>query len=113
VTHVKVDGTPRSIRTIKRSEINAFKGSVWEYPTGKGWNNVGWARIYFRNNGPDPIFEGTYSVQDVIQDIRLRVAGIEHACELGLTFGGLGKDVHGGLFAFRIISSASSISTLK
>lgn len=29
MTHAKADGTSMSVRTMDRSEINAFQGSVW------------------------------------------------------------------------------------
>lgn len=91
VTHVKADGTPKSIRTIKRSEINVFKGSVWVDGTGNGWDRVGWARIYFQKDGPDPLFEGIYSIQEAIHDIRVQVADIGNTCESDRAFGGPGE----------------------
>ncbi|KAK9847145.1 uncharacterized protein MYU51_020427 [Penicillium brevicompactum] len=91
VTHVQADGTTRSIRAIKRSEISAFQGSVRVDGTGNGWNIVGWARVHFWKDGRDLLFEGTYSVQEVIHDIKVRVAGIGNTCQSDCTFGEPGQ----------------------
>ncbi|KAE8397715.1 Metallo-peptidase family M12-domain-containing protein [Aspergillus pseudonomiae] len=61
-------------RNMERSAVMAFKGSVWVQGTGKCWDKVGWARICIRKDGPDPLFEGTYSKQKSIYDIQIRPA---------------------------------------
>lgn len=86
VTHVTTGGTSKCIKSIKGFEINALTGSVWVDGTGNGWDIGGCARIYFWKDGADLIFEGTYSVQEVIHDIRVQVAGIDNTCDSDRTF---------------------------
>ncbi|KAE8158313.1 Metallo-peptidase family M12-domain-containing protein [Aspergillus tamarii] len=57
---------------IERHEHKVFKGRAL-VGRGKGmWDPVGWARIYLKNDGSQPLFEGVFSVHDDKHHVELK-----------------------------------------
>lgn len=61
ITHVNSDGSVARQEPIDRLQHKVYKGKAW-LKRGNRWDNVGWARIGLREDGLDPLFEGTFSV---------------------------------------------------
>ncbi|GES61745.1 disintegrin and metalloproteinase-domain-containing protein B [Aspergillus terreus] len=62
---------------IRRHEHKVFKGRAL---LGRGkamWDPVGWARIYLKNDGPQPLFEGVFSVNGDNHHIELKSTYLE------------------------------------
>ncbi|KAE8320876.1 Metallo-peptidase family M12-domain-containing protein [Aspergillus sergii] len=57
---------------IERHEHKVFKGRAL-LGRGKGmWDPVGWARIYLKNDGSQPLFEGVFSIHDDKHHVELK-----------------------------------------
>ncbi|CAA9960203.1 hypothetical protein CFE70_003648 [Pyrenophora teres f. teres 0-1] len=61
ITHLNADGSIARQEPIERLQHKVYKGTAW-LKRGNRWDNVGWARIGIRDDGLDPLFEGTYTV---------------------------------------------------
>lgn len=64
-------GNIKSSEPIDRSAHMVFKGSAWIQEENGNWENVGWARIYLRRGGPDPLMEGAFSIMNDIHHVQL------------------------------------------
>ena len=61
ITHLNADGSIARQEPIERLQHKVYKGTAW-LKRGNRWDNVGWARIGIREDGLEPLFEGTYTV---------------------------------------------------
>ncbi|KAL2814801.1 Metallo-peptidase family M12-domain-containing protein [Aspergillus granulosus] len=51
------------------------KGQVWTQLPGEPWGSVGWARLMVIQDGPNPLFEGTFTIRSNQFEIRLQDGG--------------------------------------
>lgn len=72
VQYLNADGTISHTESIDRREHRVFKGSAWTEIEPDHWTYVGWARLYVKRDGPDPLFEGTFSLMHDYHNIKLR-----------------------------------------
>ncbi|KAF2017415.1 zincin [Aaosphaeria arxii CBS 175.79] len=61
IKYLGADGTITKEEPIDRSEHKVYKGSAF-VKRGNRWDNVGWARIYIKRDGLQPLFEGAFTV---------------------------------------------------
>jgi hypothetical protein len=61
ITHLNADGTIAREEPIERLQHKVYKGTAW-MKRGNRWDKVGWARIGIKQDGLEPLFEGTYTV---------------------------------------------------
>ncbi|PSN68982.1 ADAM 8 precursor [Corynespora cassiicola Philippines] len=61
VHHLDADGRIVSKEPLNRLDHKVFKGVAW-VKRGNRWDNVGWARVDVQRDGPEPLFEGTFTV---------------------------------------------------
>ncbi|KAJ5149624.1 hypothetical protein N7448_001202 [Penicillium atrosanguineum] len=72
VQYMRPDGTLGEGEPIQRHEHKVFRGRAL-VGSGKGrWTPVGWARITIRRDGPEPLFEGAFSIGDDKHHIELQ-----------------------------------------
>ncbi|KAE9363800.1 zincin [Stipitochalara longipes BDJ] len=57
---------------MKRHEHKVFKGSAWLQNEYGDWDEVGWARLYVKRDGPKPMVEGSFSIFEDHHHIQLR-----------------------------------------
>ncbi|KAL5336821.1 Metallo-peptidase family M12-domain-containing protein [Aspergillus crustosus] len=65
VQYLDADGKIHNEKPIPRQRHKVFKGRTL-VGRGKGqgmWEPVGWARIYIKNDGPQPLFEGVFNIR--------------------------------------------------
>ncbi|KAJ5101702.1 hypothetical protein NUU61_003924 [Penicillium alfredii] len=72
VQYLGVDGTLRDGEPIKRHEHRVFKGRALVGSGKERWTPVGWARVTIKRDGPDPLFEGAFSVNHDKHHIELQ-----------------------------------------
>ncbi|GLA82131.1 hypothetical protein AtubIFM56815_006310 [Aspergillus tubingensis] len=77
VQYLDADGNVRRHEPIARHEHKVFKGRSL-LGRGKGmWDPVGWARIYLKQDGSEPLFEGVFSVDGDNHHVQLKSAYME------------------------------------
>lgn len=59
-------------KQLDSPSYRSAKGSVWVQSAGRSWRNVGWARIVIVREGPNPLFEGTFTVRSKQYEIKLK-----------------------------------------
>lgn len=70
-------GVVRRADVIGRHEHKVFKGRAL-VGTGQGrWNPVGWARIYMKRDGPQPLFEGAFRINTDNHHVELQSSYLE------------------------------------
>ncbi|OAX78124.1 hypothetical protein ACJ72_07571 [Emergomyces africanus] len=57
---------------INRQDHKVFKGWTWIEVGHENWERVGWARVVVKEDGPDPLFEGAFTVRHEHHHILLR-----------------------------------------
>ncbi|KAJ5815129.1 hypothetical protein N7474_006906 [Penicillium riverlandense] len=62
VQYLNPDGSIDYGEPMHRHEFKVFLGRALEGSGKGGWKPVGWARITVRRDGPDPLFDGAFSV---------------------------------------------------
>jgi hypothetical protein len=77
VQYLDGDGNVGRIESIDRLAHKVFKGSAWIEESAGIWSKVGWARIYVKRDGPQPLFEGAFSVVDDQHHVKLRSSYLE------------------------------------
>ncbi|KAF1359076.1 zincin [Lizonia empirigonia] len=70
ITHLAADGSVERQEPIDRLQHKVFKGTAWA-KRGNRWDKVGWARIGIRRDGVDPLFEGTFTLNDDHHHVKL------------------------------------------
>lgn len=77
VRYLDADGNVRHEEAIERHAHKVFKGNALvEGPNGR-WNQVGWARIYLKQDGPKPLFEGAFGFGSDHHHIELQSTYLE------------------------------------
>jgi hypothetical protein len=61
VSYLGADGSIVREEPIDRLQHKIFKGNAW-VRRGNRWDKVGWARIDIRQDGMEPLFEGTFTM---------------------------------------------------
>lgn len=56
---------------IERDEHLVFKGLAW-VESGDGWEKAGWTRLVVKDDGPTPLFEGTFTIKRDHHHVMLR-----------------------------------------
>jgi Metallo-peptidase family M12 len=72
IQYLNADGSIRSTELIDRRDHRIFKGSAWTEIEPEHWTYVGWARLYIKRDGSNPLFEGTFSLMHDYHNIKLR-----------------------------------------
>lgn len=72
VHYLAADGTVRHAEPIDRRDHRIFKGSAWTETEPGHWTYAGWARLNVKRDGPNPLFEGTFSLMHNYHNIKLR-----------------------------------------
>ncbi|EEQ84914.2 ADAM protease ADM-B [Blastomyces dermatitidis ER-3] len=57
---------------IKRRDHKVFRGWSWIQVGDGNWERVGWARVTIKQDGPNPLFEGAFTVNHDHHNILLR-----------------------------------------
>ena len=70
ITHLAADGSVHRQELIDRRQHKVFKGTAWA-KRGSGWDKVGWARVGIRRDGLEPLFEGSFTLNDDHHHIKL------------------------------------------
>ncbi|KAF2651959.1 ADAM 8 precursor [Lophiostoma macrostomum CBS 122681] len=63
VQYLGADGEISRQEPIDRLQHKVYKGTAW-LKRGNRWDNVGWSRVSVRRDGPEPLFEGVFTVND-------------------------------------------------
>ena len=71
LSYLGADGTIRSQEPIQRQHHKVFRGTARMQSFDGDWYNVGWARINVLADGPQPLFEGAFSVNHDHHHIQL------------------------------------------
>ncbi|KAI9931365.1 hypothetical protein ASPWEDRAFT_102687 [Aspergillus wentii DTO 134E9] len=77
VQYIDVDGNIKQEEAIKRHEHKVYKGDAFVGRDNNRWNPVGFARIYMKQDGPQPLFEGVFSVNGDHHHIELQSTYLE------------------------------------
>lgn len=72
ISFLDVQGSIKSSAAIERYEHKVFKGSAWLQTEDGNWDEVGWARIYVKRDGPKPLLEGAFNMFGDYHHIQLR-----------------------------------------
>lgn len=74
ISYLDSNGRVQGHEVINQMQHRVFKGISWveEYPG--VWSRVGWARIYVKQDGVEPLFEGAFSVVSDQHHIKLRTS---------------------------------------
>ena len=70
ITHLAADGSVERHEPIDRLQHKVFKGTAWA-KRGNRWDDVGWARIGIRQDGLNPLFEGTFTLNHDHHHVKL------------------------------------------
>ncbi|OBT69756.1 hypothetical protein VE03_00909 [Pseudogymnoascus sp. 23342-1-I1] len=62
---------------IDRPAHMVFKGSAWIQQADGSWAKAGWARIYLRRGGPNPLMEGAFSIMGDNHHVQLQSTYIQ------------------------------------
>jgi hypothetical protein len=69
-----------------------FKGSAWIEESTNHWSKVGWARIYVKQDGSKPLFEGAFSVMHNHHHVQLRSSYMRTRREVDVYLEDKGED---------------------
>ncbi|PGH36868.1 hypothetical protein GX50_00326 [[Emmonsia] crescens] len=72
VNFVDQAGKIQKSELINRQDHKVFKGWSWIEVGDGNWERAGWARVVIKEDGPDPLFEGTFTVMHDHHHILLR-----------------------------------------
>lgn len=70
ITHLAADGSVHREEPIDRMQHKVFKGTA-SVKRGNRWENVGWARVGIRQDGLEPLFEGTFTLNHAHHHVKL------------------------------------------
>lgn len=62
ISYLSPEGSIHSQEPILRSDHKVFRGSAKIQAGDDSWHTVGWARILVLRDGPEPLFEGAFSI---------------------------------------------------
>ncbi|KFY98621.1 hypothetical protein V500_01591 [Pseudogymnoascus sp. VKM F-4518 (FW-2643)] len=77
IEYVDGRGNIKYSEPIDRLAHMVFKGSVWIQQADRTWARAGWARIYLRRGGPDPLMEGAFSIMGDTHHVQLQTTYIQ------------------------------------
>jgi hypothetical protein len=92
VQYLNADGSVRHSEPIERTAHRVFKGSAWVEKATNHWSKVGWARIYVKQDGPRPFFEGAFSVMHDYHHVQLRSSYMQTRRESDVSLEDKGED---------------------
>ena len=72
IEYLDRDGNVRHSERLEREEHKVYLGKSWIRDRDGHWTNVGFARIYMRRDGIDPLFEGAFSILGDHHHIQLK-----------------------------------------
>ncbi|KAL8772466.1 MAG: hypothetical protein Q9209_002418 [Squamulea sp. 1 TL-2023] len=72
VTYLDEHGHIERSEPINRNHHRVFKGESWVQMHDGSWHSAGWARITVKRDGPDPLFEGAFTVGRDHHHVQLR-----------------------------------------
>lgn len=70
-------GNIKHSEPIDRPAHMVFKGSAWIQQVDGSWARAGWARIYMRRGGPNPLMEGAFSIMGDSHHVQLQSTYIQ------------------------------------
>jgi hypothetical protein len=70
--YLDVQGNVRSSEPVDRLSHKVFKGSAWVQQVDGEYKKVGWARVYVKRDGINPLMEGSFSIMGDHHHIQLR-----------------------------------------
>ncbi|KAL8655640.1 MAG: hypothetical protein Q9210_000750 [Variospora velana] len=62
VTYLNGDGSVKRTESINRHHHRVFKGETRIQDQDGNWMSAGWARITVKRDGPEPLFEGAFTI---------------------------------------------------
>ncbi|KAL9632259.1 MAG: hypothetical protein Q9204_003865 [Flavoplaca sp. TL-2023a] len=62
VSYLNEHGQIERSELINRHDHRVFKGESWVQMHDGSWHSAGWARITVKRDGPDPLFEGAFTI---------------------------------------------------
>ncbi|KAL8645564.1 MAG: hypothetical protein Q9226_007243, partial [Calogaya cf. arnoldii] len=62
ITYLDEHGRIERSELIDRHDHRVFKGESWVQMQDGSWHSAGWARITVKRDGPDPLFEGAFTI---------------------------------------------------
>lgn len=71
ITYLDADGNEEPTK-LKRHQVKVFKGWSFARSEEVGWRQAGYARILVHEDGPNPTFEGSFSIDHDIHHVQLR-----------------------------------------
>ncbi|KAL8915089.1 MAG: hypothetical protein Q9171_000392 [Xanthocarpia ochracea] len=72
VTYLDQHGQIERSELINRHEHRVFKGESWVQIHDGSWHSAGWARVTVKRDGPDPLFEGAFTIGRDHHHVQLR-----------------------------------------
>ncbi|KAL8730272.1 MAG: hypothetical protein Q9166_004155 [cf. Caloplaca sp. 2 TL-2023] len=72
VTYLDENGQIERTESINRHDHRVFKGESWVQIHDGSWHSAGWARITVKKDGPDPLFEGVFTIGRDHHHVQLR-----------------------------------------
>ena len=72
VQYLNSAGEVTHTELVVRQDHKVFKGEAWIQEPDGSWTHSGWARIVFRRDGYDPLFEGAFTIFQNHHHIKLR-----------------------------------------
>jgi len=70
ITHLAADGSVHREEPIDRMQHKVFKGTA-SVKRGNRWESAGWARVGIRQDGLEPLFEGTFTLNHDHHHVKL------------------------------------------
>ncbi len=67
--YINNDGTITGTEKMHRRDYRVFKGTAWK-ESKTGWNMAGWSRLMVYRDGPQPLFEGAFSLDHITHHIQ-------------------------------------------
>lgn len=72
INYLNPDGSIGHSEPINHRDHRVFKGTSWTEIEPGHWIRVGWARLYVTRDGPQPLFEGAFSLMHDYHNVKLR-----------------------------------------
>ena len=72
ISYLDANGEVESWEPLDRTQHRIFKGAAWLRQRENVWDQLGWSRITVLQDGPEPVFEGSFSIMHDSHHIQLR-----------------------------------------
>ena len=72
IDYLDADGNVKYSEKIDREAHKVYHGTSWVLQDSGHWDNVGWSRIFVRRDGPEPLFEGAFTIHGDHHHIQLK-----------------------------------------